>query len=118
MHQAEVAFLNQVEQRQARGLVLLRDRHDEAKVGLHEGALGFVARANRATEFALARRGQVLGLGRFLLGTRGDAGLDGLRQPNLVVFGEQRILPNISEVQADKVFLVTLYSFLRHAKPF
>src|SRR5205823_2714895 len=39
VHQAEVALLDQVEQRQARSLVLLRDRDDQAEVGLDEGLL-------------------------------------------------------------------------------
>ena len=53
VHQAEVALLDQVQERQARGLVLLGDRHDEAQVGLHEGALrasrpgGSVRRSSR-----------------------------------------------------------------------
>ena len=41
--EAEVALLDEVEQRQARGLVLLGDRHDEAEVRLHEQQLGLLA---------------------------------------------------------------------------
>ena len=40
MHEAKVAFLNEVEEWQARCLVLLGNRDHEAQVGLHERALG------------------------------------------------------------------------------
>ena len=46
VHQAEVALLDEVEQRQSGRLVLLGDRHDEAQVRLHERALGVVADAD------------------------------------------------------------------------
>ena len=40
LHQADVAFLNEVEELQAAVGVLLRDRDDESKVGFDELALG------------------------------------------------------------------------------
>ena len=43
VHQAEVALLDEVEERQARRLVLLGDRDDQPQVRLHEGPLGVVA---------------------------------------------------------------------------
>ena len=54
VHQAEVALLDEVEQRQARRLVLLGDRHDQAQVRLHERALGVLAVAERPAQLALA----------------------------------------------------------------
>src|SRR5690606_15464901 len=54
VHQAEVALLDQVEERQARRLVLLRDRDDEAQVGLHERRLGLLAQLRGATQLTLA----------------------------------------------------------------
>jgi hypothetical protein len=54
VHQAEVALLDEVEQRQARRLVLLGDRHHEAQVRLHEGALGRSPSRDEATQLALA----------------------------------------------------------------
>ena len=60
VHQAEVALLDEVEQRQARRLVLLGDRDHEAQVGLHERALGVVALADGARELALAGGGEIL----------------------------------------------------------
>ena len=54
VHEAEVALLDQVEQRQARSLVLLGDRHNEPQIGLHERALGLftlaeLTRSSRAS---------------------------------------------------------------------
>ena len=117
VHQAEVALLDQVEQRQARGLVLLGDRHDEAQVGLHEGALGGLALAGGAAQLALAGRGDVLAPG-VELGASLVAGLDGLGQTHLVVLGQQRVLTDVREVQADEVFLVALDALLGHRQPF
>ena len=64
VHQAEVALLDEVEERQARGLVLLGDRDDEAQVRLHERALGVVALAGGAAQLALLRRGEPLAAGQ------------------------------------------------------
>ena len=41
-----------------------------------------------------------------------DAALDGLGQPDLVVLGEQRVLPDVGEVEADEIFLVALDALL------
>ncbi len=43
---------------------------------------------------------------------RGHACLDGLGQPHLVVFGQQRILADIGQVEADEIFLVALDALL------
>jgi len=43
VHQAEIALLDQVEQRQAGCLVLLGDRDDQTQVGLHERPFGIFA---------------------------------------------------------------------------
>jgi hypothetical protein len=60
VHEAEVALLDEVEQRQTGGLVLLRDRHDESQVGLNEGPLGLLAlRMTSRLERLLARRRQL-----------------------------------------------------------
>ena len=68
-HQADVAFLNQVEQMEAAVDVLLRDRNHQAKVGFHQvflGALGFL--------FAVADHGQGV-LQLFERGAGGDFAL-------------------------------------------
>src|SRR5260221_5513465 len=39
---------------------------------------------------------------------------DLLREANLVVLGEQRILPDVGEIEPNQVFLVALNSLLRH----
>ena len=115
VHEAEVALLDQVEQRQARRLVLLGDRHDEAQVRLHERAL------RRRRPDAAARRSS-----RFLAGVsalpppssslaRRVALLDLLREADLVVLGEQRVLPDVGEIEPDEIFFVALDTLLRHA---
>ena len=49
-HQPEVALLDEVEQRHPGALVALGDRHDEAQVGLDEGAAGRLGGADLAVE--------------------------------------------------------------------
>ena len=46
--------LDEVEQRQARGLVALGDRHDQAQVGLDEGLLGVGPGPGQGVELAPA----------------------------------------------------------------
>ena len=113
MHQAEVALLDQVEERQARRLVLLGDRHDQAQVRLHERALGVVTLAGRAPQLALLGGRELLAAADQLLARR-VARLDLLGEPNLVVLREQRVLPDVGEIQADEIFLVAFDSLLRH----
>ncbi len=113
MHEAEVALLDQVEQRQAGRLVLLGDRHDEAQVRLHELALGLLALAGDAAEFPLLGGGDTLAAGIEGL-DRLFPGFDRFRETDLVVFGEQRVLTDIGEVQADEVFVVTVDAIFGH----
>src|SRR5207248_1593979 len=60
VHEAEVAFLDQVEQRKTRGLVLLGDRHDEPEVRLHERALGGLPLTTDASQLAPLGGGELL----------------------------------------------------------
>src|SRR5439155_24433436 len=46
------------------------------------------------------------------------ARLDGLRQANFVVLGQQRVLPDVGEVEPDEVFLVSLDTLLRQEMSF
>jgi hypothetical protein len=59
VHQAEVALLDEVQQRQAGRLVLLRDGHHEPEVGLHERAFRILAATDGAAKLSLAGRGDV-----------------------------------------------------------
>ena len=113
MHQAEVALLDQVEQGQAGRLVLLGDRHDEPQVRLHELTLGLFALAGDAAQLALLGRGDFLAAGveRF---DRLFARFDRFGQPDLVVLGEQRVLTDIGQVQAHKVFVVSIDAIFGH----
>ena len=67
----------------------------------------------RAPQLALAGGRDVLAAG-LELGARLVAGLDGLGQPDLVVLGQQRVLPDVGEVETDEVFLVALDALLGH----
>ena len=115
VHEAEVALLDEVEQRQARRLVLLGDRHHETQVRLHEGALGVLALADGAPQLALACRREVTSASSSR--PTGGAGLDGLGEADLVVLGEQRVLPDVGEVETDEVFLVAFDALLGHCTP-
>ena len=112
MHQAEVALLDEVEQRQPRCLVLLGDRDDQPEVRLDELTLGLLALAGGAAQFALLRGGE------FLAGVELGDGLvacfDGLRESDLVVFRQQRVLPDIGEVETDEVFVVSVDAVFGH----
>ena len=92
-------------------LVLLGDRDDEAQVRLHERPLRVVAVPGAAPQLPLLRRREALGGVQLLAGV--VAPLDLLRQANLVVLGEQRVLPDVGEVEPDEVFLVPLNSLFR-----
>ena len=105
--------MDQVEQRQARGLVLLGDRDDEPEVRLHERALGVVAvhgPSRRSSRFLAGVRP----LPREQVLARSVAVLDLLREADLVVLGEQRVLPDVGEVEPDEIFFVPLDTLLRH----
>ena len=41
-------------------------------------------------------------------------GLDGLRQADFVVLGQQRVLPDVGEVETDEVFVVTVDAIFGH----
>ena len=112
MHQAEVALLDEVEQRQAGRLVLLGDRHHEAQVRLHELALGLFALAGDAAQLTLLGGGErVTGVEH---GDRLVAGLDGLGEADLVVLGEQRVLPDVGEIETNEVFVVAVDAVFGH----
>jgi hypothetical protein len=116
VHQAEVALLDEVEEREPGGLVLLGDGHDEAQVGLHERALGVLALAQLAPQLTLLGRRELLAA---LLQRRpgGQAALDRLGEPDLVILGQQRVLTDVGEVQPDEVLLVALDALLPQGAP-
>ena len=99
-HQPEVALLDEVEQRQAAGLVLAGDRHHEAEVGLDEAAPGVGRRGDVALELATARHrrcrtGRQLGLGGAAVGEQ-------LAEVDLVGGGEERDGADLVEVLAQQ----------------
>ncbi len=116
MDQAEVALLDQVEQRQAAGLVLLRDRDHEAEVRVHELTLGVLAVAQLAAEAALVGRGQ-LRTGRESVSSF-LAAVDALGETDLVVLGQQVVPADVLQVQTDQVLvLATVETVVSHNIP-
>ncbi len=78
VHEAQVALLDEVEERQARRLVLLGNRDDEPQVRLHERALGVVTLARGAAQLPLLGGGEVLAGGEEVA-ARGVPAFDLLR---------------------------------------
>ena len=100
--QAQVALLDQVQERHAVAGVALGQRHDQAQVGAQQVVLGPLAvahhaRAGRACAAAVKSFGwpeQVRGV---------EPGLDALGQLDLVGGGQQGDLADLVEVHADQV---------------
>ena len=107
--------MNQVEQRKARRLVLLRDGDHESKVRLYERALGLFT---SATSFAVfppfggGERFAVVISATVEVDAHLVAQLDCLRKPDCVVLGEQRVLTDVRQIQTNEIFLVPLDPFL------
>ena len=121
MHEAEVAFLDEVEQGQARRLVALGDRDHQAEVRLDEPVPRPVTSPDRLLQVATLGSGQlaVSGLER---GARGLPGLDLPGQASLVVLGEQRVTADVVEVETHQVLIrrigaVGAYAFPSHRVP-
>jgi hypothetical protein len=113
VHQAEVALLDEVDQRQPRRLVLLGDRHDETQVGLHQLALGLLAPASSAAQLTPARRRDVAATGvQHLEGLL--ACFDRLRQADLIVLGEQGALTDVDQIQTNEILIIALNAISSH----
>ena len=98
-HQPEVALLDQVEQLHAPARIPLGDADDQSQVGLRQFALGPLAALHRSQQFSLVA---FRCAGVDLLGSRVTR-LDQLRQTALVLGGEQIDLPDLTEVQPNRV---------------
>ena len=103
--QAEVALLHEVEERHARRLVALGDRHDQPEVRLDELALGVLALADEALEVALLGAGETLVDGVEGL-ARGLARLDVLGEAGLVVLGQQLVPTDVFEIEPNEILIV------------
>lgn len=97
----------------ARRLVLLCDRNNEAQVRLHERSLSLFTITGGAAQLPLLRRREPL-LVLFNRSAGFHASLDLLRQADLIVLGQQRVLPDIGEIQADEILFVAINSFFSH----
>ena len=104
--QAEVALLDQVQERHAAAGVALGQRDDQAQVGLEQVVLGALAVADdpvagRGASAADELLAGLLDLAQPLGGV--EAGLDPLGEVDLLLGVEQRDLADLLEVGADRV---------------
>jgi hypothetical protein len=100
-HEAEVAFLDEVEQRHAGGLVALGDRDDQPQVRLDELVAGLVGGADGTLQLAaVALVEHVAPLDTAVGDT---AGGDGPSEAGLVLGGEEGIVTQLGEVAPGEV---------------
>ena len=111
-HQADVAFLDQVQEAEAAVGVALGDGDHEAQVRLHERTLGDLALLDGLLQLTLLGGVEALGVGLLLEG--GLAGFDGLGEADFVVLGEECVLTDVGEIKTNQVFFVAVNAILRH----
>jgi hypothetical protein len=98
--QAEVALLDEVEEADARGPTTLGHGDHEAEVRPYEGRL----RLGAGLDLALQLEPSSRALLTTIEGSRCPRPrLDGLRQPDLVVPGEERVAADLVQVRAHQV---------------
>ena len=110
--QPQVALLDQIEQWQLRGLILLGDGDHQAQVGRDEGLGGLLAVVDPATQLPLAGRRDPRSPVQFTSGLPGD--FDGLGQSGLGVLGEQGMLTDVVQIEADQVLVGLRSTLNRH----
>ena len=100
--QAEVALLDQVQERQPVAGVALGQRDDQPQVGLQQVLLGPAAVGRQRLQVPALGRGELLaGVGEQVVGV--EAGLDPLGQLDLLLGVEQGDLADLVEVDPDQV---------------
>ena len=100
-HQADVAFLDQVQEGQALALVLPGDRHDQAEVGPDEPLPGLPALADALLGLADGGLGSEPAPGQLGLGLLPV--LDGHGQLDLLLFGEEGLPSGRLQVETDVI---------------
>ena len=115
MHESQVAFLDEVEQGKTRSLVLLGNRHHEAKVGLHELTLCACAESNHLAKFTFTSGAHSRGVLELLFCSL--AFFDFLREADLVVFGEEYVLADVGEIETYEIFFVSIDAIFGHCVP-
>ena len=103
MDQAQVALLDQVEQRQASRLVLLGDRDHQAQVGVDERLRRLVTCIGGPQQLAPPAARELAACGQ--LGACLPPCLDGLGEADLVILREQLVATDLIQVQANEVLL-------------
>ena len=100
--EAQVAFLNQVEEEHATTGVALGQRHHESQVRLQQVVLGLLAVVRRPLELALALEVHAVALGiEQMLGVQ--AGLDALGEVHLLLGVQQADTANLLEIVLDRI---------------
>ena len=100
--EAQVAFLNQVEEEHATAGVALGQRHHESQVRLQQVVLGLLAVVRRPLELALALEVHAVALGiEQMLGVQ--AGLDALGEVHLLLGVQQADTANLLEIVLDRI---------------
>jgi len=115
MHEAQIAFLDEIEQRKTRRLVLLGNRDHEAKVGLHELPLGACAEPNYFAQFAFTSGAHARGVLELLFCSL--AFFDFFGEADFVVFGEEYVLADIGEIETYEIFFVSIDAIFGHCVP-
>ena len=101
MDEAEVALLDQVEQRQTRGLVPLGDGHHEAEIAVGEGLRGHFAGPYGPAKLTHPRRAVLPVCGKFGAGV--TSGRGHLGQTDLVLSRQEGVTADLSEVQTEQI---------------
>ena len=115
VHEAEVAFLDEVKQGQTRCLVLLGNGYHKTQVGLHELTFSACAESLDFAQFTFAGCTHAGGLLELFLGSL--AFFDFFCETHFVVFGEQNVLANVGEIEAYEVFVVSIDAIFGHVVP-
>jgi hypothetical protein len=102
--QAEIALLDEVEERQARRLILLGDGDDQAQVGPDELAVSIGAGDHVLFELFLGGHGEGVAAGQLL--RRGQPLLGEGAQPHFIVPGQQGVFPDVIQVELKEVLLL------------
>ncbi len=101
LHQADVAFLNEIQELEAAATILFGDADDQASVGANQvGASGIADLTLTIQQIFLVQVGHLAGLQPL---DGGATGLDLHRQVHFLVGREQALLAHLAEIEADRI---------------
>ena len=99
--QADVAFLDQIDEVEAAARVSLRDRYDESQIGADERCFGLGAGFDLVCEMSNLARSQPGFGGEYC--RRSGAGLDGACQAHLIVGVQENVVRHLVEVYPNGI---------------